>query len=181
MDVFEGAFPLTPPLPALLDRAIEGIYRVHGWDTDDVNDGKKEYPTISELYSRLEYELKHTDYDGEVRGNMKSALEMRIGGLLRRDLGNVFDVSVSSLRPEELVEYPIIVEMESLGTGPSNFMTLMICTLIREVLKANPKGDDMRAVRHVIFIEEAHNLIANATGESVAGDANPKVQRLIIL
>lgn len=36
MDVFEGAFPLTPPLPALLDRAIEGIYRVHGWDTDDV-------------------------------------------------------------------------------------------------------------------------------------------------
>ena len=50
MDVFEGAFPLTPPLPALLDRAIEGIYRVHGWDTDDVNDGKKEYPTISELY-----------------------------------------------------------------------------------------------------------------------------------
>lgn len=175
MDVFEGAFPLTPPLPALLDRAIEGIYRVHGWDTDDVNDGKKEYPTISELYSRLEYELKHTDYDGEVRGNMKSALEMRIGGLLRRDLGNVFDVSVSSLRPEELVEYPIIVEMESLGTGPSNFMTLMICTLIREVLKANPKGDDMRAVRHVVFIEEAHNLIANATGESVAGDANPKV------
>lgn len=41
MDVFEGAFPLTPPLPALLDRAIEGIYRVHGWDTDDVNDGKR--------------------------------------------------------------------------------------------------------------------------------------------
>lgn len=175
MDVFEGAFPLTPPLPALLDRAIEGVYNAHGWDADDVNDGKKNYPTISELYSRLEYELKHTDYDGEVRGNMKSALEMRIGGLLRRDLGNVFDVSVSSLRPEELIEHPIIIEMESLGTGPSNFMTLMICTLIREVLKANPKGIDSRDIRHVIFIEEAHNLIANATGESSVGDANPKV------
>lgn len=175
MNVFEGAFPLTPPLPALLDRAIEGVYNDHGWDADDINEGNKEYPTISELYDRLEFELKNTDYDGEVRGNMKSALEMRIGGLLRRDLGNVFDVKISSLKPEELIQHPIIIEMESMGTGPSNFMTLMICTLIREVLKADPKGNDNRSVRHVIFIEEAHNLIANATGEMVTGDANPKV------
>lgn len=40
---------------------------------------------------------------------------------------------------------------------------------------ADPKGNDNRSVRHVIFIEEAHNLIANATGETVTGDANPKV------
>ena len=65
--------------------------------------------------------------------------------------------------------------MESLGTGPSNFMTLMICTLIREVLKANPKGNDGRSIRHVIFIEEAHNLIANETGETVGGEVNPKI------
>lgn len=175
MDVFEGSFPLTPPLPALLDRAIEGVYNDYGWDADDVNDGTKEYPTISELYNRLEFELKHTDYDGEVRGNMKSALEMRIGGLLRRDLGNVFDVRLSSVRPEDLIKHPIIIEMESLGTGPSNFMTLMICTLIREVLKANPKGNDGRSIRHVIFIEEAHNLIANETGETVGGEVNPKI------
>ncbi len=31
---------------------------------------KRNIPTISELYSRLEYELKHTDYDGEVRGDL---------------------------------------------------------------------------------------------------------------
>ena len=139
MDVFEGAFPLTPPLPALLDRAIEGVYSDHDWDTDDINDGRKEYPTLSELYARLEFELKHTDYDGEVRGNMKSALEMRIGGLLRRDLGNVFDSKMSSLEPEELIRHPIIIEMESLGTGPSNFMTLMICTLIREKILGRRK------------------------------------------
>ena len=162
-------------MPALLDRAIEGVYNDYGWDADDVNDGTKEYPTISELYNRLEFELKHTDYDGEVRGNMKSALEMRIGGLLRRDLGNVFDVRLSSVRPEDLIKHPIIIEMESLGTGPSNFMTLMICTLIREVLKANPKGNDGRSIRHVIFIEEAHNLIANETGETVGGEVNPKI------
>lgn len=175
MDVFEGAFPLTPPLPALLDRAIEGVYKNHNWDTDDVNDGSKEYPTMSELYSRLEYELEHTDYDGEVRGNMKSALEMRIGSLLRRDLGNVFDVRVSTIKPEDIMKKPIIIEMESLGTGPSNFMTLMLCTLIREVLKANPICEEKRKLRHVLFIEEAHNLIASETKDMGADEANPKV------
>ena len=64
MGVFEGAFPLTPPLPALLDRSIEAVYLEHGWYTEDVNNGTLDYPTMTELYSRLEEELKHTDYDG---------------------------------------------------------------------------------------------------------------------
>ena len=175
MDVFEGAFSLTPPLPALLDRAIEGIYEKYEWDTEDINDGTKVYPTVSELYERLEYQLEVTDYDGEVRGNMKSALEMRIGSLLRRDLGNVFDVRYSTLTPEELLHYPVIIEMESMGRGPSNFMTLMLCTLIREVLRVDPKSDSDMPVRHVIFIEEAHNLIASSTDDVSDEDANPKV------
>ena len=175
MDVFEGAFPLTPPLPALLDRAIEGVYEDYGWDTDDINDGEKTYPTIRELYDRLAFELEQTDYDGEVRGNMKSALEMRIGSLLRRDLGNVFDARYSTLSPEDLLKYPIIIEMESMGRGPSNFMTLMLCTLIREVLRVDPNADSDMTVRHVIFIEEAHNLIAQSTGETGGDDANPKI------
>ena len=175
MDVFEGAFPLTPPLPALLDRSIEGIYIEHGWDTDDINDGEKSYPTISELYQRLEYELEHTSYDGEVRGNMKSALEMRIGSLLRRDLGNVFDVPLSTIEPEDILKYPIVIELESMGTGPSNFVTLMLCTLIREVLKTNPLAQSEKNVRHVLFIEEAHNLIAAKTEDLSSDEANPKV------
>ena len=174
MDVFEGAFPLSPPLPALLDRAIENVYKDYGWDTDDVNDGTRNYPRMSELYQRLKIELEHTDYDGEVRGNMKSALEMRIGSLLRRDLGNVFDVPMSSFSPEDILKYPVIIEMESLGTGPSNFLTLMLCTLIREVLKVNPQNAEGKDVRHVLFIEEAHNLIA-ADIRQPSDTADPKI------
>ena len=71
---------------------------------------------------------------------MKSALEMRISSLLRRDLGNVFDVPVSTITPENWTKYPIIIELESLGKGPANFLTLMLCTLIREALRIDPKG-----------------------------------------
>ena len=173
-DVFEGAFPLVPPLPALLDRSIEAVYVDHGWDVDDINTGRLDYPTMTELYHKLEAELAKTDYDGEVRGNMKSALEMRIGSLLRRDLGNVFDVPMSTIMPENWIRYPIIIELESLGKGPANFLTLMLCTLIREVLRMDPRGDTDKPVRHVIFIEEAHNLIAPESSDVSGEDANPK-------
>lgn len=130
--VFEGAFPIAPPAPFILDKAIEGIYRAHGWNTNDINTGEKEYPTMSELYDRFQKELSQTTYDSEIQGNIQSVLEMRIGSLLRREMKDIFDVKHSTFSPEEWLKHPVIVELESLGEGPANFVTLLLCTLIRE-------------------------------------------------
>lgn len=179
--VFEGAFPLEPPMPFLLDTAIEAVYRELGWIPEHVymgneklDDGvtKRRLPTMSMLYRRLEQELKSTQYSDEVRGNLESALKVRIGSLLRREMGDVFDVPESSFTPEKWLEVPAVIELESMGTGPANFLTLMLCALIRETLKVNPRYDG--DVRHVIFIEEAHNLIGPESEEQTGAEADPK-------
>lgn len=179
--VFEGSFPLEPPMPFLLDTAIEAVYRELGWipehvytGTETVKNGttKRPLPTMSMLYHRLEQELKTTNYSDEVRGNLESALKVRIGSLLRREMGDVFDVPESTFTPEKWLEVPAIIELESMGTGPANFLTLMLCSLIRETLKVNPHSD--KDVRHVIFIEEAHNLIGPESEEQTGADADPK-------
>ena len=179
--VFEGAFPLEPPMPFLLDTAIEAVYRELGWIPEHVYTGmetvkngttKRPLPTMSMLYHRLEQELKTTNYSDEVRGNLESALKVRIGSLLRREMGDVFDVPESTFTPEKWLEVPAIIELESMGTGPANFLTLMLCSLIRETLKVNPHSD--KDVRHVIFIEEAHNLIGPESEEQTGVDADPK-------
>lgn len=180
--VFEGAFPLEPPMPFLLDTAIEAVYRELGWIPEHVysgdeiqedNNKKRPLPTMSMLYRRLEQELKSTQYSDEVRGNLESALKVRIGSLLRREMGDVFDVPESTFSPEKWLEVPAVIELESMGAGPANFLTLMLCALIRETLKVNPRFDG--AVRHVIFIEEAHNLIGPESEEQTGADADPKV------
>lgn len=173
--VFEGAFPIAPPAPFILDRAIQAVYEHRGWNVKDINTGEKEYPLMSELYDQFEKELEKTNYDGEVRGNIRSVLEMRIGSLLRREMKEIFDVPRSTLSPEEWLENPVIIELESLGEGPANFVTLLLCTLIRETLKANPLADKEKKVRHVIFIEEAHNLIAPESQVKDGMDSNPKI------
>ena len=178
--VFEGAFPLEPPMPFLLDTAIEAVYRELGWIPEHVytgtevgRDGKRRpLPTMSMLYRRLEQELNSTRYSDEVRGNLESALKVRIGSLLRREMGDVFDVPESTFPPEKWLEVPAIIELESMGTGPANFLTLMLCALIRETLKAAPRCDS--PVRHVIFIEEAHNLIGPESEEQTGAEADPK-------
>jgi hypothetical protein len=173
--VFEGAFPLENPMPFLLDQAIEAIYRNMGWTPDMVYTSKTnlKFPTLQMLYKRLEDELKSTTYSQELRGNLESALKVRIGSLLRREMGDVFNVSKSSIAPEDWLKIPAIIELESMGTGPANFLTLMLCTLIREALKVEPHHDKEHA-RHVIFIEEAHNLIGPVAEEVYGSEANPK-------
>ncbi len=173
--VFEGAFPIAPPAPFILDRAIQAIYEKHEWNVKDVNTGTKSYPLMSELYDQFEKELLTTNYDSEIQGNIRSVLEMRIGSLLRREMKEIFDVPKSTLSPEEWLKRPVIIELESLGEGPANFVTLLLCTLIRETLKANPLADKDKPVRHVIFIEEAHNLIAPESQVKDGQDSNPKI------
>ena len=162
-------------MPFLLDTAIEAVYRELGWMPQTVYDEntKLKFPTMSMLYKKLEEELKTTTYSDEIRGNLESALKVRIGSLLRREMGDVFDVPKSTIPPEKWLEIPAVIELESMGTGPANFMTLMLCALIRETLKVNPHYEKDHA-RHVIFIEEAHNLIGPDAEEATGGEANPK-------
>jgi len=61
-----------------------------------------------------------------------------------------------------------------MGSGPANFLTLLLSTLIRESLKVNPNADG-KELRHVIFFEEAHNLIGPQASEVTGEDADPKL------
>lgn len=177
IDVFEGAFTLEPPMPFLLDSSVEEVYRDHNWLPAMINRENigLTYPTLSELYDKVADKLDHTDYAPEVKSNLKSVLQVRIGSLLTREMGDVFDVSRSTRRPEEWLRHSAIIELESMGKYPANFLSLMLSTLIRETLKVQDyiKEKDERP-RHVMFFEEAHNLIGPTTEQSPNGNADTK-------
>ena len=175
MQVFSGAFEVHGPVYYYLDRSIEQAYRNLGWDTDEVNAGEKKYPTLSEVQAILKDEIAQSDYDGEFKGNLNSFLQVRIGGLMNREMNEIFNVEESSLIPEDWLRCPAVIELEALPSNACNFLILLLCTLIRESLRANPYGDKEKALRHVICIEEAHNLISPQTTQSSQDFVDPKV------
>ena len=178
--VFEGAFDLTPPMPFLVSEGIEQVYRDHGWYPFEINDGYHTYPSIRELYDKVADLLDSSDYAPEVKSNLKSCLQVRIGSLITREMGNVFDVPGSTLTPEEWLNSSCVIELESLGSDAANFLTLLLLTIIREMLRQNPNAPKDKP-RHVIFLEEAHNLIGPTTvANAENGDAKVASTKYIV-
>ena len=186
--VFAGAFELPPPSPHFIDTCIEKVYLDKGWNVNERNtldengNYRHEFPTLQELYESLEVEVKNSHYQGETLGNLQSVLEVRVGSLLKREIGNVYNVRESILKPEQWLDVPAIIELESLGEGPANFMSLLLSTLIRETLKVRKTSDktenstkQSKALNHVIFYEEAHNLIGPDTDSPLGDSADPKI------
>lgn len=178
--VFEGAFDLTPPMPFLVSNSIEQVYRDHGWYPFEVNDGLHSYPNIKEFYDKIAEILEMSDYAPENKSNLKSVLQVRIGSLIAREMGNVFNVPSSTFAPDEWLKKKCVIELESLGPDAANFLTLLLLTLIREVLRKDPKYNKEKP-RHVIFLEEAHNLIGPTTvSNSENGDAKVASTKYIV-
>ncbi|MFR5322086.1 MAG: hypothetical protein ACLTGQ_12595 [Mediterraneibacter gnavus] len=164
------------------------MYLDKGWNVNERNtldengNYRHKFPTLQELYASLEIAVKNSHYQGETLGNLQSVLEVRVGSLLKREIGNVYNVRESILKPEQWLDVPAIIELEALGEGPANFMSLLLSTLIRETLKVRKTSDNKgnfnktsKDLNHVIFYEEAHNLIGPDTDSPMGDSVDPKI------
>ena len=126
---------------------------------------------MQDVYDHLQSEIEKSGYDAERKGNIRSFLQVRLGGLMERDAGELFNSQASTLAPDEWLKVSAIVELEVLGEQAKNFFVLLVCHYIFETLRVDPNGGIDRngnkmPLRHVVFIEEAHNIIAPSTQQS---------------
>lgn len=182
LEVFEGSFTLEGPTYKFLSSSIQRSYTDLGWDIEDENteDCTLPYPSLQNVYDNLQREIDASSYDAELKGNVRAFLQVRLGGLMERDAGELFNVHLSTLKPDEWLNTSAIVELEVLGEQAKNFFVLLVCHYVLETLRANPTGGVDKngkplPVRHVIFIEEAHNIIAPSTQQAGADSIDPKI------
>lgn len=177
LEVFEGSFFLEGPTRHFLGNAISRAYEEKGWDVEELlGDGEdRDFPTLSDVYSKIKEEIDKSSYDAEIKGNVQSFLQVRLGSLLERDAGELFDAVSSTVRPSDWIRVSAIIELESLGEQARNFFILLVCHLISESLRADPSGSPEKDVRHALFIEEAHNVIASDSTQSSSTEVDPKV------
>ena len=182
LEVFKGSFVLEGATFRFLSNSIKKAYMDKGWDVEDIfeEDGLLDFPTLQDVHDNLKNEINKSSYDAELRGNLRGFLEVRLGSLMDLDAGEVFNVATSTLAPEEWITSSAIVELEVLPEEAKNFFILLVCHYIFETLRVNPKGGidtngKLMPVRHVVFIEEAHNIIAPTTEQSSTDSVNPKI------
>lgn len=169
---FVGAFNLFDPLPLVLDKAIRATYEAKGWlDSSIGGDPNLEAPTLSDLCRQAETVVKESGYSEKLRTDINASLTQRLDSLRRGSKGRMLD-SKQSIPFELLMQRPVVLELDALNGDEKALLMMFILTLVYEYAKANRRSGS--PLRHVLVIEEAHNLIGRARGSSNENRGNPQ-------
>jgi DNA helicase HerA-like ATPase len=168
MAALKLALPLLPPLPQLLEEALDHTYELAGWDYDTRPEDGLAPPTLRSLLDTFEALFKQQGYVGEAN-NVGVALSVRLRSLLRGSRGRMLD-TVESVEFTDLMSRPVVVEMDEISDNDDK-LVLSALMLDRVRSAARARGSSGGQLQHVTVIEEAHRLLSGGiAGDKSSGD-----------
>jgi hypothetical protein len=182
--VFNASFEMYSPMPQVLEKALNMIYGVRGWDLvqnknrrlpPGVNVGDPDcpteiYPTMKDLFEIIDPVVEGFGYSERIGPDVQAALKARIGSLLIGGKGQMLNTR-RSIPPEILFERPTVVELKMVSEdSEKSFLMGMLLVFLYEYREARGPHDNLQ---HIMLVEEAHRLLKNVpTGQS-SESANP--------
>ncbi|MDO8126003.1 MAG: DUF87 domain-containing protein [Candidatus Brocadiales bacterium] len=165
--LFLSSFVLYPPMPYVLEVAIQQVYEDKGWDTTkNVNlrgEGQRSFPTLTDLCYKVDELAGKLGYDEEVTMNVRAGLKARIQSLRVGAKGKMLDTR-QSIPVEELLAKPTILELGSLVGDPEEIAFVMGALLITIFEHRKVQGSYSVNLRHLTILEEAHHLLTKVQG-----------------
>lgn len=157
---FNAAFEMTAPLPYVLERAVYEVYEDKGWNlfSGTNSRGLKDYPTLSQLYYKVDSITDRLGYDQEVQSNVKAALKARIHSLRIGGKGAMLDTA-KSIPISELLGQPVVFELEDIGDD--DIKAFVIGILLVQLYEYRKAMGGSHQLLGVLVVEEAHRLLKN--------------------
>lgn len=155
---FKAAFELFPPMPYVLETMVYEVYQDRGWDTITNTNrfGLTAWPTLSDLYYKIDEVTDRLGYHEEVSNNVKAALRARINSLRTGGKGAMMDVP-RSIPLHTLLKNPTVLELEDLGDDDTK--SFVIGVLMVQLYEYRKSCASSKQVKHLLIIEEAHRLL----------------------
>ena len=171
IEVFSACWPLYAAMPALLKKAFERAYILHGWDLANsywVNLGNGRWPTFSDVVRILPELLASSAFSGDTKGDYVGSLVTRVESLTNGLVGQIF--TREAVAPEILFDQRTIVDLSRIGsTETKALITGTLILQLNEYRQATSSGTNA-SLRHVTVLEEAHNLLRRtSTDQSQEG------------
>ena len=114
------------------------------------------------------------EYDKELKGNIKSAINARIDSLCIGSKGYIFN---SNNVPDfnKLFSENTVLELESLSDdADKSFSMGLIIIFLNEYMQVKKELENTDGLKHILVIEEAHRLLKNTSSENNENFGNPK-------
>lgn len=135
------------------------------------------FPTMQELKYEIErYIEEEMDYEGEVAGNIKTAIKARLESLCSGPKGYMFN-TYEYADMSQLLTNNTVFELEGLADDSDKAFCVGLLIIFineyRQITKETVKLD--KELSHILVIEEAHRLLKNVNTEKTSEDmGNPK-------
>lgn len=164
LSCFAAAMPMGGPLMGLLAESLEEVY-----ENPPV---RRKFPRLKDLLLVARRIVETKGYEGEIKGNLSAALEVRLGLLTRRSLGKVFDCDEGLPDFKGLFENNVILEMDYLTQEHACLMSLFVLSSMREYIRVTRSSGS--ELTHITVLEEAHNIVGTSTNTGGEEGADPK-------
>ena len=182
--VFNASFEMYSPMPQVLEKALNSIYSVRGWDLvqnknrrlppgmlpGDPDCPPEIYPTMKDLYEIIEPITESFGYSERIGPDVQAALKARIGSLLIGGKGQMLNTR-RSIPMKELFGRPTVVELKMVSEDTEkSFLMGMLFVFLYEYREALGPNDHLQ---HIMIVEEAHRLLKNVPTAQSGDSANP--------
>lgn len=201
-DLFSASFALYGPMPYIVEKCLYNIYIKKGWnltlgfhpclvgsdqaiDMFDEEKIKKKYsmsshrfyfPTMQDLKDEIDYYIEHEmTYEGEVKGNIRSAIKARIDSLCVGAKGYMFN-TYETTEFDAVFNKDVVFELEGLADDADKAFALgLLIIYVNEYRQVKKEINPTKGLEHLLVIEEAHRLLKNVSTEQNTEDiGNPK-------
>lgn len=175
LSTFKAAFDMYPPMPYILEKAVYEVYSDRGWDIVENHNryGLTLYPTLSDLYNKIDVIVDDMGYHQEVQSNVKAALQARIYSLMIGGKGAMLNTP-KSVPIEELLSRPAVMELEDLGDDETKSFVIGILLVQLYEYRKSLMTKGSKALSHILMIEEAHRLLKNVIEGGEGGSSRAK-------
>lgn len=182
--VFNASFEMYSPMPQVLEKALNSIYSVRGWDLvqntnrrlppgvklGDPDCPSEIFPTMKDLYEIIDPTVESFGYSERIGPDVQAALKARIGSLLIGGKGQMLNTR-RSIPPEILFGRPTVVELKMVSEdSEKSFLIGMLLVFLYEYRESRGPND---ILQHVMLVEEAHRLLKNVSQSQSGETANP--------
>jgi Helicase HerA, central domain len=172
IDLFSVSMSMWGPLPNVVEQLIIEAYKRKGF-TSLGDNSKLKPPCFSDLAVLIPEIVPKLGYSQESTDEILAAVSVRINKFRRGPLGKMLDTT-ESVPFELLMQRPAILEMSQITNSDDRaFVMGLILNRCYQYWTAR-RHQATGELKHLLLIEEAHNLLANASESTSQEQANPK-------
>ncbi|MDY7015067.1 MAG: hypothetical protein SVX43_16020, partial [Cyanobacteriota bacterium] len=174
LDLFSVAMNMWGPLPNVIEQLIQEAYKRKGFAILGDN-SQLVAPRFADLAALIPEIIPNLGYKKETTDEITAALSVRLKKFCRGALGRMLN-GTESIPFDELMQRPVILEMSQMtNTDDRAFVMGLIlnrCDRYWTARRSQATGE----LKHLLLVEEAHNLLANVSESGDREQANPKAK-----